>query len=52
MQGMANVKAAFAIPDEYQPLHLITQGVNELCPAFIWQSRNSAAHQRPPPASG
>jgi hypothetical protein len=31
---------------------LISQAVNELCPAQIWQLRNSAAHYRPPPAVG
>jgi hypothetical protein len=46
------VKADFATSDEYQASYLISQAVNELCPAQIWQLRNSAAHYRPPPALG
>ena len=30
--------------DDYQAAYLINQAVNELCPALIWQLRNSAAH--------
>jgi hypothetical protein len=45
---MAAVKADFNNPDEYQASYLITQAVNELCPALIWQLRNSAAHYQPP----
>jgi hypothetical protein len=45
---MNNVKADFGTTDEYQASYLITQAVNELCPASIWQLRNSAAHYRPP----
>jgi Protein of unknown function (DUF732) len=44
---MADVKADFATTDGYQASYLITQSVNELCPALIWQLRNSAAHYRP-----
>jgi hypothetical protein len=32
--------------DEYQASYLIAQAVNELCPALIWQLRNSAAAYR------
>jgi hypothetical protein len=48
-QVMGEVKADFNTSDEYQASYLITQAVNELCPALIWQLRNSAAHYRPPP---
>ena len=49
---MGDVKADFATPDDYQAAYLINQAVNELCPALIWQLRNSAAHYRPPPTAG
>jgi hypothetical protein len=48
-QVMGDVKADFNTSDEYQTSYLISQAVNELCPALIWQLRNSAAHYRPPP---
>jgi hypothetical protein len=48
-QVMGEVKADFATSDEYQASYLINQAVNELCPAQIWQLRNSAAHYPPPP---
>jgi hypothetical protein len=51
-QLMGEVKADFATSDEYQASYLIDQAVNELCPAQIWQLRNSAAHYRPPPTVG
>jgi Protein of unknown function (DUF732) len=51
-QVMGDVKADFNTPDEYQASYLISQAVNELCPALIWQLRNSAAHYRPPSATG
>ena len=47
-QVAADVKADFNTSDEYQASYLITQAVNELCPAMIWQLRNSAANYRPP----
>jgi hypothetical protein len=50
-QLMGDVKADFNTSDEYQASYLISQAVNELCPALIWQLRNSAAHYRPPPDS-
>ena len=50
-QVMDDVKADFNTSDEYQASYLISQAVNELCPAQIWQLRNSAAHYRPPPDS-
>jgi Protein of unknown function (DUF732) len=50
-QLMGDVKADFNTSDEYQASYLISQATNELCPALIWQLRNSAAHYRPPPDS-
>ena len=47
-QIMGDLKADFNTTDEYQASYLITQAVNELCPALIWQLRNTAAHYRPP----
>jgi hypothetical protein len=37
------VKADFNSADYYQGAYLINQAVNELCPAQIWQLRQSAA---------
>jgi hypothetical protein len=45
---VADVTADFHTTDEYQGSYLIGQAVNELCPALIWQLRNSAAYYRPP----
>jgi Protein of unknown function (DUF732) len=44
---VASVKADFNTPDEYQASYLIAQAADELCPALIWQLRNSAAGYRP-----
>ncbi|MCV6990814.1 DUF732 domain-containing protein [Mycobacterium timonense] len=49
---MADVKADFNTTDEYQASYLISQAVNELCPAQISQLRKSAAHYRPPAPAG
>ena len=38
------VKRDFGTDDDYQAGYLINQSVNELCPAMIWQLRQSAAH--------
>jgi len=46
---MADVRADFNTSDDYQASYLISQAVNELCPAQIWQVRNSAAHYQSPP---
>lgn len=40
---IGRIKSDFATSDDYQASYLITQAVNELCPAMIWQLRNSAA---------
>jgi hypothetical protein len=47
-QVMSEVKQHFDTTDEYQAAYLINQAVNELCPALIWQLRNSATQYRPP----
>jgi hypothetical protein len=46
-QIIGDIEAHFQHSDEYQASYLITQAVNELCPALIWQLRNSAANYRP-----
>ena len=50
-QVMGDVKADFNTSDDYQASYLISQAVNELCPALISQLRNSAAHYRAPPGA-
>jgi hypothetical protein len=50
-QLVSDVKADFTTDDEFQASYLIGQAVNELCPAQIWNLRNSAAHYRPPPGA-
>lgn len=47
-QIMHDVKADFTTSDEFQASYLITQAVNELCPALIWRLRKSAAGYTPP----
>ncbi|MEZ0341564.1 DUF732 domain-containing protein [Mycobacterium sp. pV006] len=42
-QLVDQVKADFHSTDYYQGAYLINQAVNELCPAQIWQLRQSAA---------
>ncbi len=42
-QVMTGVKKDFGTSDEYQASHLIGRAVGELCPAQIWQLRQSAA---------
>ena len=41
-QLVDQVKADFHTHDYYQGAYLINQAVNELCPAQIWQLRQSA----------
>jgi hypothetical protein len=43
-QVIGDIRADFNTADEYQASYLISQAVNELCPALIWQLRKSAAH--------
>ena len=42
-QLVDEVKADFNTADYYQGAYLINQALNELCPAQIWQLRQSAA---------
>ncbi|MCT7657092.1 DUF732 domain-containing protein [Mycobacterium deserti] len=42
-QLVRDIKNDFRTNDEYQASYLISQAANELCPAQIWQLRNSAA---------
>ncbi len=42
-QLVDEVKSDFDTADYYQGAYLINQAVNELCPAQIWQLRQSAA---------
>lgn len=49
-QIMTDVRTDFGVSDEYQASYLVTQAVNELCPASIWQLRMSAAGYQPPSA--
>ena len=50
-QIMDGVKNDFSTSDEYQASYLISQAVGELCPARIWQLRQSAAGYVPPATS-
>jgi Protein of unknown function (DUF732) len=45
-QVMGDVQADFNTADQYQASYLISQAVNELCPALIRQLRTSATHYR------
>lgn len=42
-QLVNTVKADFSTGDEFQASYLISQSAQELCPAAIWQLRQSAA---------
>lgn len=46
---VGDIKSDFRTGDEMQASYLIAQAVGELCPAQIWQVRNSAAGYRPAP---
>jgi Protein of unknown function (DUF732) len=41
-QLVKNIKADFSTNDEFQASYLISQSAQELCPAAIWQLRQSA----------
>ncbi len=47
-QVMGDVKNDVLPNDEFAANYLISYAVNLLCPAQIWQLRNSASHYRPP----
>ncbi|WP_431235980.1 DUF732 domain-containing protein (plasmid) [Mycolicibacterium psychrotolerans] len=46
-QLIKNIKGDFSTSDEFQASYLISQSAQELCPAAIWQLRQSAAGYRP-----
>ena len=46
---MGDVKNDIRPNDEFAANYLVSYAVNLLCPAQIWQLRNSAAHYQPPP---
>jgi hypothetical protein len=48
-QVMGDVKNDVRPNDEYAANYLVSYAVNLLCPAQLWQLRNSAAHYQPPP---
>lgn len=48
-QVMGDVKSDVTPSDEFAANYLVSYAVNLLCPAQIWQLRNSAAHYQPPP---
>lgn len=45
---MGDVKSDVTPSDEFAANYLVSYAVNLLCPAQIWQLRNSAAHYRSP----
>jgi hypothetical protein len=47
-QIVGDIKNDFNTSDEFQASYLISQAAQELCPAMIWQLRQSAAHYQPP----
>ena len=47
-QIMSDVKNDVAPNDEFAANYLVSYAVNLLCPAEIWQLRNSAARYQPP----
>ena len=48
-QVMGDVKNDIVPNDEFAANYRVSYAVNLLCPAQIWQLRNSAAHYQPPP---
>jgi hypothetical protein len=47
-QVMSDVKNDIVPNDEFAANYLVSYAVNLLCPAQIWQLRDSAAHYQPP----
>jgi hypothetical protein len=47
-QLMSDVKNDVTPSDEFAANYLVSYAVNLLCPAQVWQLRNSAAHYLPP----
>lgn len=50
-QIVGDINNDFNTSDEFQASYLISQAAQELCPAMIWQLRQSAAHYQPPPGT-
>ncbi|MGO9158838.1 DUF732 domain-containing protein [Mycobacterium sp.] len=50
-QVMGDVKRDVTPNDEFAANYLVSYAVNLLCPAQIWQLRNSASHYQPPPGA-
>jgi uncharacterized protein DUF732 len=50
-QVMADVKNDVTPNDETSANYLVSNAVGILCPAQIWQLRNSAANYQPPPGT-
>lgn len=46
-QLIGEIEGDFGTTDDYQAGYLIGQAVDQLCPALIWQLRESAAGYRP-----
>lgn len=42
-ENISVIRTDFGTDEDYQAGYLINQAVNELCPALIWQLRQSAA---------
>ncbi len=51
VQIVGDIKNDFNTSDEFQATYLISQAAQELCPAMIWQLRQSAGHYQPPPGN-
>lgn len=49
-QVMGDVKRDVTPNDEFAANYLVSYAVNLLCPAQVWQLRNSAGGYQPPPA--
>lgn len=50
-QVMGDVRRDVTPNDEFAANYLVSYAVQLLCPAQIWQLRNSAQHYQPPPGS-
>jgi uncharacterized protein YebE (UPF0316 family) len=46
-QVIGDIKADFNTSDDFQASYLVSQSAQELCPAQIWQLRQSAASYTP-----
>jgi len=50
-QVMGDAKRDVTPNDEFAANYLVSYAVSLLCPAQIWQLRNSASHYQPPPGA-